>query len=83
MQVTLKLFASLTPFLPSHAERNMARVEVEEGTTILDLLDANNVPREHCHLVMLNGVYHAPEARGAVPLSDGDHLAVWPPVAGG
>lgn len=83
MQVTLKLFASLTPFLPAHAERNMAQVEVEEGTTILSLLDAHNVPREHCHLVMLNGVYHAPEARASVPVKDGDHLAVWPPVAGG
>jgi len=34
-------------------------------------------------LVLVNGHYVAPEARGTAPLAEGDHLAVWPPVAGG
>ena len=83
MQVTLKLFASLTPFLPAGAARNKAEVDVAEGTTIQGLLDAYNVPPEHCHLVLLNGVYFAPEDRGSKMLGQGDQLAVWPPVAGG
>ena len=83
MQVTLKLFASLTGFLPAGAVRNKVDIELDEGTTILALLDAHNVPREHCHLVLLNGVFHAPEDRGSKELSEGDQLAVWPPVAGG
>jgi sulfur carrier protein ThiS len=83
LQVTLKLFASLGSCLPPGAKRNKIVVDVDSGTTILGLLDAHQVPREKCHLVLLNGIFHAPEERGKVALKAGDVLAVWPPVAGG
>lgn len=83
MQVTLKLFASLSPCLPPGAVRNKVDLDVESDTTILGLLDSHHVPREKCHLVLLNGVFHAPEERDKVALKEGDVLAVWPPVAGG
>jgi sulfur carrier protein ThiS len=83
MQVTLKLYASLGSYLPAHAARNEAPVEVEPGSTIWDLLDRHNVPRAACHLVLLNGVFQPPTKRGEVKLSPGDAVAVWPPVAGG
>jgi len=41
------------------------------------------VPAEHCHLVLVNGVFISPSERGSRRLSEGDHLAIWPPVAGG
>ena len=41
MHVTMKLYASLGAYLPANAERNEAKVEVGEGTTILELLDPN------------------------------------------
>lgn len=83
MQVTLKLFASLSSCLPPGAQRNKVTIDVEDGTTILSLLDDHHVPREKCHLVLLNGVFFAPEERGQKTMKDGDVLAVWPPVAGG
>ncbi len=83
MYVTLKLYASLAPYLPAHAERNEARVDVAEGTTIRALLDKYLLPPEACHLVLLNGVFQPPASRGEVMLKDGDAVAVWPPVAGG
>lgn len=83
MQVTLKLYASLGAYLPAHAERNQAALDVAEGTSIQSLLDAHNVPRGSCHLVLLNGVFQAPAVRGQVRLKAGDAVAVWPPVAGG
>ena len=83
MQVTLKLFASLSGFLPAGAARNKADIEVEKDASIQSVLDAYNVPREQCHLVLVNGVFFAPEDRATTALKDGDHLAVWPPVAGG
>ena len=83
MQVTLKLFASLGPYLPDGATRNQTNVEVADGTTIRTLLDAHSVPPALCHLVLLNGVFQAPGVRAGVALKPGDAVAVWPPVAGG
>lgn len=83
MQVKLKLYASLGQYLPDGAERNIANIEVADGTTILQVLDSYNVPPKSCHLVLLNGHFQAPAVRDAVILKAGDHLAVWPPVAGG
>lgn len=81
--VTLKLYASLGVYLPAGNQRNEARVTVPAGTTILSLLDAHSVPREACHLVLLNGVFQPPTSRGSVVLKPDDAVAVWPPVAGG
>lgn len=83
MKVTLKLYASLGRHLPDGASRNEALIDVPEGASVLDVLDRHNVPREACHLVLLNGVFKAPAERGEAILADGDALAVWPPVAGG
>lgn len=83
MQVTLKLYASLGVHLPPGAARNEAKVDVPDGTTIWGLLDAHNVPRAACHLVLVNGHFQAPAVRDSVVLKPGDAVAVWPPVAGG
>jgi len=83
MQVTLKLYASLGQYLPAYAERNEARVEVPDGTTITELLREHLVPLEACHLVLLNGLFQPPASRSGVRLKDGDTVAAWPPVAGG
>ena len=83
ISVTLKLYASLGSYLPPGASRNTAEVEAAAGVTIESLLDAHNVPREACHLVLLNGIFQPRERRASATLSEGDAVAVWPPVAGG
>ncbi len=83
MQITFKLFASLAPWLPDGAVQNAVPLELEEGTTIGEVLDSCRVPRKMCHLVLVNGLFVPPGARDARVLSDGDTLAAWPPVAGG
>lgn len=83
MDVTLKLYASLGAYLPNHAVKNEAVVTVEDGTSAEALIDQFQVPREECHLVLVNGVFKAPGQRGQTILKAGDAVAVWPPVAGG
>lgn len=83
ISVTLKLYASLGAYLPPGAARNTAQVETRSGTTIDALLDSQQVPPESRHLVLLNGVFTPRESRATATLSNGDSVAVWPPVAGG
>jgi sulfur carrier protein ThiS len=83
MKIRLKLYASLGQYLPAGATNNEADVPLSGNETILDILNRFALPLESCHLVLVNGTYVEPSARGEHLLQDEDHLAVWPPVAGG
>lgn len=83
MQITLKLYAMLTDYLPAGAEKNISRLELDDGATVGQVIRQLKMPQELVHLVLLNGVYVEPEQLDRTPLSDTDTLAVWPPVAGG
>ncbi len=81
--LTLKLFATLGQYLPPGAERNKAQIEVAEGTTVSELIRELGLPLELTHLVLVNGVYIAPEEREGRTFEAGDEFAVFPPIAGG
>ena len=83
MKVTVKLFALLGKYLPPGAADNQAAVEVADGATPVAVMDSLNLPREHCYLVLVNGVYVEPGKRESLALKENDVLAIWPPVAGG
>ena len=84
MQITLKLYASLTDLLPAGADKHAVRVDIATDATVNAVVDQFNVPRAMAHLVLLNGIYMNPEERDQQhKLKDGDTLAIWPPVAGG
>lgn len=83
MNITLKLYATLTPYLPSGAQRNQAQIEVADGASVHDVLTARRVPMETCHLILVNGLFTPPRSAMDKQLCEGDVLAVWPPVAGG
>jgi sulfur carrier protein ThiS len=84
MHVTLKLYATLTDYLPAAARsEHRVRLEVPAGTTIDELTAPFNLPAKLTHLVLVNGVYVAREHRGSHRLVDGDVVAIWPPIAGG
>jgi len=83
MNVTLKLYATLSDYLPPEARHNQVRVELTENATVGGLIDRYNLPPKLTHLVLINGAYIAPQARASTALRDGDTVAVWPPIAGG
>ncbi len=83
MDITLKLYATLSHCLPETAKKNEIHLKVAEGTSVMDILNQYQVPKENCHLILINGNYTPLLAAEAKILNDGDTLAIWPPVAGG
>ena len=83
MHVTVKLFATLGDYLPAGARRNQVALDVPEATVVADIIQDLRLPEKMVHLVLLNGVYLEPGQRDCTPLSDGDAVALWPPIAGG
>jgi sulfur carrier protein ThiS len=84
MQITFKLYASLTDYLPPDQRRhNEMRLEVPEGATIAQVTEPFQLPTKLVHLVLVNGRYVAPADRLTHTLQAGDVLAIWPPIAGG
>ena len=85
MQITLKLYAMLTDYLPDNAAKNEAVLDYAEGrsVSVAEVIKQFNMPDRLVHLVLLNGVYLEPETLDTTFLSDSDVLAIWPPVAGG
>ncbi len=84
MKITLKLFATLTDYLPVESRyTNIVELEVVDGATIVQVLEPYQLPQKLVHLVLVNGKYIAPVDRVTHVLVESDVLAIWPPIAGG
>jgi len=84
MRITFKLFATLTDYLPPEARRsNQVQLDVDPSTTIQQIIEPYGMPPKLVHLVLVNGKYIEPDKRLSTTLTEGDVLAIWPPIAGG
>ena len=84
MRITLKLFATLTDYLPAESRyTNIVELEVADGASILQVIEPYQLPQKLVHLVLVNGKYIAPTDRQTHALIEDDVLAIWPPIAGG
>jgi sulfur carrier protein ThiS len=84
MQITFKLYATLTDYLPVAQRRsNQVTLDVPAESTVIDVIAPFNLPPKLVHLVLINGHFVPPDERAARTLKEGDVLAVWPPIAGG
>ncbi len=83
MKVAFKLFASLSEHLPGGHRGNRLELEVDEGTTVAEMIRRYKVPERSAHLVLVNGHFVPPAERPLRRLQEGDELAIWPPIAGG
>lgn len=84
MRISLKLFANLTERLPPEARAShLVSLEIEPGTTVLDVIRRQGIPEAQCAIVLLDGVWVARPDRSTRALAEGQTLSIWPPVAGG
>jgi sulfur carrier protein ThiS len=84
MQITFKLFASLSDYLPDEARRtNSLSLDVDDDCTVEAVINSWALPPRMVHLVLVNGEFVPPEKRAERRLNPQDALAIWPPIAGG
>jgi sulfur-carrier protein len=84
MTITLRLFASLATHLPAEARLNhRVDLDVDPGTTVLDVIRRHGIPEALCAIVLIDGHWVARPDRATRALAEGQVLAIWPPIAGG
>lgn len=84
MRITFKLFASLQDYLPADARKtNSLELELADGTTVQQVIERFGLPQRSCHLVLIDGNFIPANARDNHVLTNGNTLAIWPPIAGG
>ena len=84
MRITLKLFASLAAHLPAGARSSHGvELDVDAAATVQDVIRRQGVPEALCAIVVIDGVWVARPDRATRALSEGQVLAIWPPIAGG
>lgn len=77
--VTVRLFATLRQYHPQGAPAAPITMQVEEGTTVGQIVQRLDIPREAVRVVFVNGVAVDDAAR----VKDGDEVGIFPPLAGG
>jgi len=79
VEVTVKLFALLRSYAPPGTTGYVFHWQLEEGSSITDLLSALQIPPELAELVLVNGRHSRPTE----PLHEGDVVSLFPALAGG
>lgn len=78
-KVEIKLFANLSTYGKSPCIDINGFMEIQDKTTIEDIINELNIPIETVKLIFLNGRH----ASITMSLKDGDRLGIFPPIGGG
>ncbi len=79
MKIEVNLYAALSQYNPDGTKGPVHMVDVEEGTTVKDLLRHLGVPIQSAKLIFVDGT----QADLDAVLEEGNRLGVFPPVGGG
>jgi len=83
MKITVKATGLLVEHLPEGASGNTAEIEVGDGASPLDVIEALGLPGDRSYLVAVNGEVVPEKDRAGHTLASGDTVAVMPPLRGG
>jgi molybdopterin converting factor small subunit len=79
MNVTVKLFASLTRYGKDEKAGTPFIVELNQGATLDDLVSLLKIPAEETRILFVNGIIQ----EAAYKLKDNDEVGLFPPIGGG
>jgi molybdopterin converting factor small subunit len=79
MVVSVVCFGAMRSYLPGPSPANRADVELPEGSSVGDLIDALGAPRQLVFSVLVDGT----QAPHDAALADGAEVTLMPPFAGG
>lgn len=79
MEVKVKLFATLRDFLPENSDGKSCQMEIDETTTVEQIITQLKIPEDIPKIILLNGLSGTIDQT----LKEGDELSIFPPVAGG
>jgi molybdopterin converting factor small subunit len=79
MQVKVKLFATLRDYLPKDSDGRSCQVNIDEATTIEQIIGKFNIPEEIPKIILVNGLNGTMDQT----VKEGDEVSIFPPVAGG
>ena len=84
MNIEVRTFINFKSYMPPDAKDGKAVLSIKDGATFADLLHKLGIPIEEPRIVVLNGVSQGtdPEVNTRV-LSEGDIVAIFPPIGGG
>ena len=79
MDIQVLCFGAMKEYLPTGSDGNSAVLELPEGATVADGVDALGAPRRMVHAILVN----EDPADLARSLTDGDRLTLMPHYSGG
>jgi len=79
MEVKVKLFATLRDYLPENSDGKSCRIEIDNTTTIEQIITKLKIPEDIPKIILVNGLSGSIDQT----LKEGDELSIFPPVAGG
>jgi molybdopterin converting factor small subunit len=79
VRVTVTCFGAMREYLPEDADGNRATIELPDGASVGDLVDALGAPRRLVHALLVD------EVQGAIGqrLHEGAAVTLMPPFSGG
>lgn len=79
MQVTVKLFATLTRYGRGERAGTPFIMDLPQDAALHDLISKLEIPPEETRILFVNGIIQEPDYR----LKDGDEVGLFPPIGGG
>jgi molybdopterin converting factor small subunit len=79
IKVECRLYAGLSKYAPEYSRGEAMELDLPRGTTLAELYDLLNVPPDEVKRTFVSGLSRSPSHA----LSNGDRVALFPPIGGG